>query len=427
MITGRNLLFFSLVISSALLVSCTSMEPVILHGAISGTVIDAETSDPIQEGLIELSQNDVITDTTITGNDGTFLLKNIVPGDYNVQVKKFAYSESSKNVKVEEAKTTEINISVSGVPKDSISETYLDFGLEVTSLKFVISNVGKKKLSYVINTSKNWIGINPFSGEIEIGKSDTIIVTIDRTGLYDSIIYKEKIDITSTGGPVPLQDTIGIYLNGVMDSRDIRYYKVVKIGTQTWMAENLDVGEKIDIESGGRNNEIIEKLCYHDEEINCEIYGGLYDWEEAMDYNPSDSGTTGTTKGLCPIGYHMPTDKEWKSLIDYLVEGAGGKLKEAGTLHWKSPNTGATNETGFTALPGGFIEGTGEAGIPVLWSYSINSTGTIWSATVPSGASKIFNHWVGNHIELQYNSNHSELRYYPDRYFVCSVRCIKDP
>jgi uncharacterized protein (TIGR02145 family) len=424
--TVRHLLFFSIVISAALLASCISMEHVILHGDISGSATDAETSDPVQEALIELIQEDITTDSTRTGNDGTFLLKNIQPGEYQIQASKFAYNGSSNNIKVEEAKISEVIIPMSGVPIPSISKTYLDFGLDVTSLKFVISNIGRKKLSYVINTSKDWINVNPFSGEI-INENDTITVTINRTGFSDSIIYKEKIEITSTGGSAPLQNMVDVYLNGVMDSREMRYYKIVKIGTQTWMAENLDVGEKIDVESGGRNNGILEKQCYHDEQINCEIYGGLYDWEEAMDYNPSDSGTTGTTKGLCPVGYHIPTEKEWQSLINYLGGGSGGKLKEAGTVHWKSPNTGATNETGFTAMPGGFIEGTGPAGIPVLWSYAINSTGTFWSATVPSGASQIFGIWLGSHIELQHNSNYAELRYYPDRYFVCSVRCIKDP
>ena len=67
------------------------------------------------------------------------------------------------------------------------------------------------------------------------------------------------------------------------------------------------------------------------------------------------------TRGICPEGWHMPTKKEWQNLLDYLggSQIAGGKLKETGTVHWKPPNTAATNETGFKALPGGYVEGTG--------------------------------------------------------------------
>ena len=181
--------------------------------------------------------------------------------------------------------------------------------------------------------------------------------------------------------------------------------------------------------NNGLNNGILEKMCYHDEQINCEIYGGLYDWEEAMGYNPSDSASIGITRGICPEGYHIPTEKEWQILLNYLggSQIAGGKVKETGTSHWKAPNTGATNETGFTALPGGFIEGTVITGADVSWSYEINSTGTFLTATVPPGGEPIYGADFGSHLELKYSNSLAEIRRYPDRYFICSVRCIKDP
>ena len=421
----KYLLIFAFNISVILQFSCISLDPVILHGDIIGSVTDAETSEPIQAALVRLNPSD---DTILTGNEGTFLLKNISPGDYEIQASKFAYGSSSKNIKVDEAKTAEIKFEISGVPIPSISATYMDFGLDLTSMMFVISNIGKRKLSYVINSSKDWIAVSPFSGEI-LDETDTIRVTINRTALSDSLIYKEKIEITSTGGPSPLQDTIGVYLNGVFDARDLRYYKTVRIGTQTWMAENLNIGEQVITFYGGLNNGIIEKFCYHDEQINCEIYGGIYDWEESMQYNPSDSGTIGTTRGICPEGWHMPTKIEWQTLLDYLGgnQSAGGKLKETGTMHWSSPNTAATNETGFKALPGGFVEGTGAAGTEVLWSYEINSTGTFWTATIPPGGEQRFGIDFGSHLELNYSNSRGEIRRYPDRLLSCSVRCIKDP
>jgi uncharacterized protein (TIGR02145 family) len=119
------------------------------------------------------------------------------------------------------------------------------------------------------------------------------------------------------------------------------------------MAENLNVGTKINSTSDGQlqtDNEILEKYCYNNDIANCNIYGGMYEWNEAMQYD-----TTEGAQGICPDGWHIPTDAEWTTLTTFLggESVAGGKMKEAGFAHWYSPNTGATNESGFTGLPGG--------------------------------------------------------------------------
>jgi len=140
------------------------------------------------------------------------------------------------------------------------------------------------------------------------------------------------------------------------DTRDGKTYNTVLIGTQCWMAQNLNVGTKIAGSSNQTNNDIIEKYCDNDDENNCNIYGGLYQWDEAMQYS-----TTEGVKGICPTGWHLPTDAEWTTLTTFLGgDGiAGGKMKEAGTTHWSAPNTGATNSSGFTALPGDYRSGGG--------------------------------------------------------------------
>ncbi|MEI6349029.1 MAG: FISUMP domain-containing protein [Bacteroidota bacterium] len=124
------------------------------------------------------------------------------------------------------------------------------------------------------------------------------------------------------------------------DSRDGKTYKTVKIGTQTWMAENFAYKAKTGC------------WLYNNDQNNLAIYGYLYDWE--------------TAKKSCPSGWHLPSEAEWKTLTNYLggPRGgacvAGGKLKEKGTTHWKTPNSGATNESGFSAVPGGIrmLDGT---------------------------------------------------------------------
>jgi uncharacterized protein (TIGR02145 family) len=171
------------------------------------------------------------------------------------------------------------------------------------------------------------------------------------------------------------------------------------------------------------DNEIIEKFCYNDEDNYCNIYGGLYTWEEMMQYNPSDSGTTGTIQGICPDGWYVPTEKEWDMLINYIggSEIAGGKLKEKGNEHWTPNNYGATNETGFTALPAGEL---GYPGNPVFYNYyQIGVIGGWWSST-----NLIFLTLSGDNFRI--DKGKSFLEWKPDNEpadYDISVRCIKDP
>lgn len=134
------------------------------------------------------------------------------------------------------------------------------------------------------------------------------------------------------------------------DIRDGKNYNTVLVESQCWMAQNLNIGTKINGSQNQTNNQVIEKYCFNNLESNCDIYGGLYMWDEAMQYV-----TTAGVQGICPAGWHLPTDAEWTTLTNFLggESVAGGKMKEIGTTHWKSPNTGATNSSGFTALPGG--------------------------------------------------------------------------
>jgi uncharacterized protein (TIGR02145 family) len=135
------------------------------------------------------------------------------------------------------------------------------------------------------------------------------------------------------------------------DSRDGKTYKTVKIGAQTWMAENLAF-------KAGNGC-----VAYDNNKTNAATYGYLYDWE--------------TAKKVCPIGWHLPSKAEWVTLITYSggEKTAGNKLKEACSKHWASPNTGATNESGFTGLPGGGRQEDGQF-------TSINVNGNWWTSDV---------------------------------------------
>ncbi len=126
-------------------------------------------------------------------------------------------------------------------------------------------------------------------------------------------------------------------------------YNTVLIGDQCWLRENLNVGKMIRGFEKMRNDGNIEKYCYDNDPLNCKTFGGLYQWDELMQYTPKDS------TGICPEGWHVPTEKNLDVLTKYLggENIAGEKLKEAGALYWESPQTNITNKSGFAALPGG--------------------------------------------------------------------------
>jgi uncharacterized protein (TIGR02145 family) len=181
--------------------------------------------------------------------------------------------------------------------------------------------------------------------------------------------YGNQVSFTTTeaSGGEPCPGTPTVLYEG-------KSYNTVQIGTQCWLRENLNVGTRINGGQDQTNNSIIEKYCYENHESNCNTYGGLYQWNELMQYV-----TTEGAIGICPSGWHIPTDAEWTTLTDFLggESIAGGKMKEAGTAHWLSPNTGATNSSGFTALPGGRRNDNGGF-------YDIADDLSIWLSTEDS-------------------------------------------
>ena len=394
---------------------CCKPVKVILHGDITGLVTDATTSEPIDAASVKINQSG---DSTSTGSDGTYLLKNLTPGNYEIEASKFGYATWPENVEVVKAETKNVDFALNGIPVPNPSVACLDFGLDSTSRSFAISNIGKGKLTYVFTTSQDWITVHPSSGEVT-NETDIITVTVNRTGLSENI-YKETIKITSFAGQVPLTDIIiPVYLNGAADC-DCNYYKVVRIGTQTWMAENLNVGTQISFENFQTNKGTIEKHCYDNIGDNCKNYGGLYQWDEMMQYNPSDSGIIGTTQGICPLGWHIPTYDEWDALLDFLGGwfDCGGKLKETGTAHWLSPNTGATNETGFSGLPGGNSDPEHD----VCGNFGhgpMRAVGIWWLSTAQDNT----NAFCG---ALHSYDEHAYM-WVDNKYMGFSVRCVKNP
>jgi uncharacterized protein (TIGR02145 family) len=197
-------------------------------------------------------------------------------------------------------------------------------------------------------------------------------------------------------------------------------YPTVLIGDQCWMKENLNIGSRINGSLNQTNNSILEKFCMNDLESNCDIYGGLYQWGETVQYLNQASNTTswnpvptGNVQGICPPNWHMPTDTEWTTLSAYLGgEGvAGGKMKETGLSHWSSPNSGATNSSVFTGLPGGLRYSDGGF-------FDLSYYAYLWSATEINALdswSRILSFYA---INLE--------RYNGTKTNGFSARCVKD-
>ena len=219
----------------------------------------------------------------------------------------------------------------------------------------------------------------------------------------------------------------------VMDV-DGNIYKTVKIGDQTWMAENLKVTMYADKSPIPFTEDVMEWFhftreslgyCWYENvQTHGYVYGGLYTWAAAIAAHDGISLIQEGVQGICPDGWHLPGDAEWKQLemhlglsqeeadaLKWRGEDQGGRLKQEGIEYWKSPNTGATVELGFNALPGGYRHGSGEF-------QELTVTARFWTST-SNGYSYA---WYRG---LDYDTA-SVYRDFSGVYRGHSVRCVKN-
>jgi uncharacterized protein (TIGR02145 family) len=252
-----------------------------------------------------------------------------------------------------------------------------------------------------------------WSSPINLGQSinsgEVIQPVISRDGKY----FFFEAWIGSQGGNPYWVDANVIY-NLIEDSLvvtdfDGNSYSTIKIGEQIWMGENLRSTHYSD-------GSPIAYFNYDNDTANVPIYGRLYNWVAAMNGEESSNANPSNVQGIAPVGWHLPSKAEWQQLADYLggLNAAGGKLKESGTNHWIAPNTGATNESGFTALP---------AGMYAFWQ-EFQWKGD-YCAFITSTDESVPNHPEVAGIKLSYDNAEMTIGgFHPDD--ALSVRCVKD-
>ena len=273
------------------------------------------------------------------------------------------------------------------------------------------NNGGSSITSYTVTSNPGNISVSGTTSPIGV------------TGLTNGTAYTFAVVATNAlGSSVASSSSTAVTPNpntvcptSTITDIDGNTYLTVSIINQCWMSENLktsrysngvsipivtDATAWVSLATGGRSWYDNDSTTYENP------YGNLYNW-----YAVADNG------GLCPNGWHVPTDAEWTTLTNYLggVNVAGGKMKSTGTTYWNSPNTGATNESGFSVFPAGLRYGLDGSGS----FFSIKNIAFFWSASE-------FNNSLAWYRSL-YNYNGNVDRYNNTaKSYGASVRCLRD-
>ncbi|MDD5529512.1 MAG: FISUMP domain-containing protein [bacterium] len=284
---------------------------------------------------------------------------------------------------------------------------------------YYMAKIVSNNLICLRRTEIRYVGVTP-----GINKQNTASNTIktksrksDKSVINMQYTTGDRLKITGKSGIyrtifmlVPTQtQTVTFNFIDCTDA-DSNHYAVVQIGTQVWMAENLKTtkyrnGTSIpNVTDGAQWGSLTTgAYCnYNNIPAECDTYGHLYNWYAVADI-----------RHICPVGWHVPSDNEWTILTDYLdgEAAAGGRMKENCTTLWAGTNTGATNGSGFSALPGGSrscYDGV---------SYDMGLYGYWWSA-VECGPNA-WDRYLGYHdVDVH--------RYYDLKEYGFSVRCVKD-
>jgi uncharacterized protein (TIGR02145 family) len=279
-----------------------------------------------------------------------------------------------------------------------------------SNVSFVITYTGGNGGSYssqsISSTSVIGLTATLQAGSFATGNGSLTFTVSGMPSSIGNALFSLTIagQVCSISMVVQAQSTYGADITDVENNT----YKTVTIGTQQWMAENLKVSKYNDGSSIPyvTNNAQWSSLTtgswsyYNNDATYNAKYGKLYNWY-------ATGQIANGFKNVCPTGWHVPTDAQWKVLTDYLGgASAGSKMKEVGTANWNSPNTDATNTSLFTGLPGGFRSNVGYCysigDYGYWWSSTQSGTGTAWGYDLnPNGSAHSYDHKYENGMSIR--------------------------
>ncbi|MCX6270438.1 MAG: carboxypeptidase regulatory-like domain-containing protein [Bacteroidetes bacterium] len=359
---------------------------------IQGSVrYDNAAGTPLGNATVDLKQGNNVLITTITGNDGTYSFQNVLPGSYVIKVTP-AHPWGGVN-------NTDALI---------ILKNYLGL-VTLTGLKLLaadVNNSGYVNCTDAMVTQKRFLGITTsFAAGDWLFESPVLTLTEPSVQTVD---IKGICAGDVNGSYVPSVQTFTTCGSSFTDFRDGQVYTTVMIINQCWMKQNMNLGTMIPGASNQTDNGVAEKYCYNDDPANCLIYGGLYQWDELMQYSTNQSA-----RGICPEGWHIPSFNEWENLVVNFggVDHCGGHMKTTGLTYWMAPNSGATNASGFSARGAGIRESYGPFSYLKGYTYLASSN----------------NGGDGYCFDMVLTTSGPDLFYYDiDRTYGTSVRCLKD-
>ena len=338
--------------------------------------------------------------------------------------------DDSSSASSDETGTSSSSVETSDLDESSSSVDKKSSGNESTEKDKSSSSVkGSEPVEVSSSSAKETKGSSDSKSSSSVKTSDSSSSNKDKSSSSvnssSSVKTSSSSSVKQSSSSVGFIDPDDVVTGTMTDSRDNKVYKTVTIGTQTWMAENLNyaytsVPYKYDSKYGSYTSDSTS-WCYDDDPSNCDKYGRLYTWAASMDsigtwctngigcgYGSTCSPTY-PVRGICPTGWHMPTKAEFETLFT----AVGGSFQAAkrlkSTSGWEAAGE-AIDAYGFSALPAGARDNKGAFSSPGLYAY-------FWSATE-------FRDYAYN-IFLYGNDEFAYLKYV-DKYLGLSVRCLKD-
>jgi uncharacterized protein (TIGR02145 family) len=322
-----------------------------------------------------------------------------------------AKSSSSKEEKIAEESSSSVKSESSEKSSSSKDAEPAEGSSSVTSSS---SDVALRSSSSEVSESSS------SSADVQSSSSETAVSS-------SSSVREESSSSLDFDWSLPKETYLNpeIEYDTIIDSRDGKVYRTVKIGDQTWMAENLNY----DPGQGGSDDAKYDwSWCYNNDPKNCDVAGRLYTWAAAMDSAGTwsangkgcgygtDCSPTDAVRGICPAGWHLPTNPEWEMLFT----AVGGELTACKVLKsqtgWfsKYNNGNGTDSFGFSALPAGYRDDNGSS---EFWNGGLHAL--FWSNAE-------YNSLNVNYMELDYYNEWVFYHFNQYKHYGLSVRCLKD-